>query len=337
MQTSVLKWACALCLLITGTSLGQSDLIYSFSSGPGDEIRVVGANGADKGALVSPTTGNSPFGLGQAGVNGKIYWTDIIADVIYQANADGSNESVAFSTVFAGDTGATVQSISIDAVNSRVFWGDSTNDAIRVANLDGSNGSTIYTSSADAGSPNGVFYDAAAERVLWGDNTGDAIMQYDLVTNVVSTLVDLDLDVSDGSYVPKGVAANGSNIFFGDSGPDKIWQADADGSNVVELVDLPTFYASNGNFGDADSNSVINELTLIDNVLYWTEGNAGKRGIYGYDLATSNAFQLLDTGLINSGAAPLKIAAYTFVVPEPGSVVVLALAGVGLVMRRRRM
>ncbi|MEM7454632.1 MAG: hypothetical protein AAF456_09810 [Planctomycetota bacterium] len=300
----------ALLFAVAAPASAQTGLVYSFSSGSGDEIRMVTFAGVDGGALVSPTNGSSPFGLSQGLPSGYIFWTDILDDVIYRSNSNGSGETTAFSTILPGDTSATVQSINVDSATGRIFWGDSSNDAIRVANCDGSGATTLYTSSSDAGSPNGVLYDPVENRVLWGDSTADAIMEYDLDTGIASKLVELDVAISDGSYTPKGMAITSTNIYLGDSGPDKIFVADLDGSNAAELLDIPAFYAANGNFGDTDSNSVINELIAVNDVLYWTEGNSGKRGIYGYDLNTATGFQLLDTGTINSGAAPLKLAAW---------------------------
>ena len=85
--------------------------IYWTSFGDDGSIQRANLDGSNVEDIIA--TGLSmPWGLTIDNVNGKIYWTDVIADKIQRANLDGSNVEDVITTGLASPSG-----IALDLIN----------------------------------------------------------------------------------------------------------------------------------------------------------------------------------------------------------------------------
>ena len=91
------------------------------------------------------------------------------------------------------------------------------------------------------------------------------------------------MDSSDGLSGPNGLTIHNDQIYWTDSGTDKIQRSDLDGSNVTDLVD------------SSDGLSVPRDLTIHNDQIYWTDTGTDK--IQRSNLDGSNVTDLVTDGL----------------------------------------
>ncbi|QDV23608.1 hypothetical protein [Aureliella helgolandensis] len=328
--TVPLAIACA--WFVASTAHAEIQLMFVSSVAFQDEIRLVNLDGSEGGTLVTNSNVANINGIGQGGPGERIYWGDNSDFQIYSANADGSDQRAEFSYLFNGETQGQLRFLHVAPETAEIYWSDDRSNSIRRADLDGSNATTLV---AGTESPLDLVVDSLRNRVVWLDNNVDAVLEFDLATSSVNTLIDFKTDLGGETHIPVGVVVTEENLFVIDRGTDAIYKADSDGSNASSILDLQEFYSLNGNFGDTDSLSSVDDLVLQDSILYWGERNDGKRGIYGFDLETEMGFQLFQPTDPNVFIPHLSLYSAT-AVPEPTGALSVLASGVYLVFRRQR-
>jgi sugar lactone lactonase YvrE len=140
------------------------------------QIGIAHLDGSGAAPLLS-----TPFASGIAfdTVNGKIYWSTAVTDVlgeIRRANLDGSNQQVVIA-----DYGRPA-SIALDVSGGKIYWTDYVNDVVRRANLDGTGRQTLYVVGANL-NPDGIALNLTERKVYWAQsyqNDRDKIMRMNL-------------------------------------------------------------------------------------------------------------------------------------------------------------
>jgi len=90
--------------------------------------------------------------------NGKMYWANNAAGIIYRANLVGSGSQ----TLLRGLPGPL--GIDLDVVGGKMYWADAS--GIRSANLDGSAPHTLLSGLPE---PSGIALDLADGKIYWTD------------------------------------------------------------------------------------------------------------------------------------------------------------------------
>ena len=205
-----------------------------------------------KDVLVIGPSGGS-WGLAVDVGNGKLYWTDWVADRIRRANLDGTNVEDLVTSGLDRPV-----ALALDVGDGKMYWTDWGTDKIQRADLDGSNVEDLVTS--DLVSPGGLTLDAGNGKMYWTDGENDKIQRADLDGSNVQDLV------TSGLGRPSGLALDTGNgkMYWTDRERSRIQRADLDGTNVEDLVtsglDEPVALA----------------LDLGNGKMYWTDWTADK-------------------------------------------------------------
>jgi len=322
---------CALILgLVAACEAHGGTLVWTLSGSATDRVQTANTDGTGFSNLVDPTPGISPWGLTADPRSGSIYWSDVIDDVIYRADADGSNVEVFVDTTFGDDS---EQSTVFDLAfhHDRIYWSDATRGTLNWATTDGSIVEVIVDSGLNR--PRSLAVDPVDGHIYITDFIDDEVYRTNLdgtdLTPVLNTR-----DYNGGSNTnPRGVAIDpvGRHMFVLDATADLIARANLDGSGLTEILDLTATFG-----GPASPN----DLALLGDRLYWVEGNSQiGRGIYTANLDGSDPQRLIATP---DGFAAASLVAFN-VIPEPSSALLtgfgaiggLLLLGVGRLRARR--
>ena len=151
------------------------------------------------------------FDLAAAPAAGKLYWS--AENQIFQANLDGSGETV----LFTGPAEFRIGKITVDEINGRLFWA-----ATDIA----------------GGTPTATEGDSQIWRANLDGSNAQVIVDTTTLDNLVP--VDLDYNEADGRlyWMQRGYLGNG------DSG--SLWRANPDGSGITNLSPANTVYYESG-------------------------------------------------------------------------------------------
>ncbi len=215
----------AVLLLCSAPTEGGGVLFFSevfsplFSDG---SIKLVNTDGTRLQTLVK--VGGGLRGMAVDASAGKLYWTDVINDVIRRANLFGSNPEDLVTARLAFPN-----SIDLDPADDILYWGDQTLDQIRRADLDGSNASVLLSTSmhwgATVDSLNGKLYWSTAITGPTGD-----IMRSNVDGSEIETVV---TGVDKPSDIALDVA--GGKIYWTDYVADVVRRSNLDGTDVEDL------------------------------------------------------------------------------------------------------
>ncbi len=254
--THALLVVVAVLLLWAAPTEGGGVLFFSevfnptFSDGT---IKRVNTDGTGLQTLVD--VGGGLRGVAVDASAGKLYWTDVINDVIRRANLFGSNPE---DLVTAGL--AFPNSIDLDPAGDILYWGDQTLDQIRRADLDGSNASVLLSTSMHWGAT----VDSLNGKLYWSTAiTGPTvdIMRSNVDGSEIETVVtgvdkpgDIALDVA------------GGKIYWTDYVADVVRRSNLDGTDVEDLFVV----GANLNPGGI-------ALDLAEGKVYWGQSTQDNR------------------------------------------------------------
>lgn len=296
-----MKWRVlilSLCLLLLGAGRVLAVPMLYWTENSANVIRRANLNGTGIETLLTIADGISgPRALAIDHVDGWMYWSE--GEVIKRATLEGTN----IQTIVNSDL-ESCWGIDVDEDNRKLYFTDSSEDRIGRCNLNGSDMEMLVAAQRN---PIGIDTDSANEMMYWAISNGyDGIRRIDLdATGAVEDIVpnqDWPLDLA--------VEAGTGNIYFTDQDLHTIKSANLDGSNVT------TVFSGQGRaFG----------IDIYDGVLYWADYGGGS--IHS-GLTDGTELQTLIDGLSN----PVGLAVY---VPEPGTIALLGLGGIGILYKRR--
>ena len=220
--------------------------------------------------VTGPSGQSSSWGLAVDVGNGKLYWTDWIAETIRRADLDGTNVE---DLVTSADGLDRPVALALDLGNGKMYWTDWDTDKIQRADLDGTNVEDLVTSGLV--SPGGLALDVTNGKMYWTDGENDKIQRADLDGTNVEDLV------TSGLGRPSGLALDVPNgkMYWTDRQTSRIQRADVGGTNVEDLVTS----------GVAEP--VALALDLGNGKMYWTDWTADK--IQRADLDGTNVEDLV--------------------------------------------
>ncbi|KAK7925154.1 hypothetical protein WMY93_007464 [Mugilogobius chulae] len=105
-------------------------------------------------------------------VDGKLYYTDVMLDVIRRANLDGSGMETVISSGLT-----TTDGLAVDWVSRNIYWTDTGGNTIEVARLDGTSRKVLVNNSLDEPRAIAVF---PSKGIFWVDAHLDRIESSDL-------------------------------------------------------------------------------------------------------------------------------------------------------------
>ncbi len=237
------------------------------SDGTGLET-LVDAGGGLRSSAVDPSAG-------------KLYWTDVGADVIRRANLDGSAQEDLVTTGLSWP-----MAVALNPPGDMLYWGDQTLGQLGSAHLDGSGAAPLLSSPFHSG----LAVDTANGKIYWDTSitgvNGD-IMRANLDGTNVETVV---TEVDKPARIALDVAAG--KIYWTDYVVDVVRRANLDGSNVE------TLYVVGANLNPGGI-----ALDLSEGKVYWGQAHATNRcKIMRMDLDGSNPEDVLtgDFGIITN-------------------------------------
>jgi DNA-binding beta-propeller fold protein YncE len=208
--------------------------------------------------------------------DGKIFWTDTIASVIWRANLNGTEAQIV-----VADLGAEPLGIALDLAHGQMYWTDA--EGIKRARLDGS-GQELLTKEHARGF---IALDVAASRMYWADWPTGAIK-----TGAMSREPTLKTLISN-QQSPFGVAIDPAagkiywlqlNLHRSKAERETIRRANLDGTGVQTLTERPGAGFEGGLAIDPGAGK-----------LYWSEAEAHDVAVANLD--GSNVRTLFSTGL----------------------------------------
>ena len=177
--------------------------------------------------ITGPSGQSGSWGLAVDVRNGKLYWTDWVAERIRRADLDGTNVE---DLVTSADGLDRPVALALDVRNGKMYWTDWDTDKIQRADLDGTNVEDLVTSGLV--SPGGLALDVPNGKMYWTDGENDKIQRADLNGTNVEDLV------TSGLGRPSGLALDVPNgkMYWTDRQTSRIQRADMGGTNVEDLV-----------------------------------------------------------------------------------------------------
>jgi hypothetical protein len=210
-------------------------------------------------------------------LDGKMYWTDTNASVIWTANMNGTGAQIVLD-----DFGQEPLGIALDVANGRMYWTDA--EGVKRAALDGTK-QELLTKGPARGF---IALDLIAQQMYWADWPSGTIKTATMtleptVTNVVTK-----------QSCPFGIAVDhaGGKVYWLDleinekkkcEKKDEIFRANLDGSGVQPLLERPGADFEGGLAIDPTAEK-----------LYWSEAAAHDIGVSNLD--GSQARTLFGTG-----------------------------------------
>jgi len=288
-------------ICITGAaSIAPANPAIFFTDTSADSINRVALDGSDATTLV---TG---FGTNLNGITvaqNQIFWSDISADAIFSSALDGSG----------ADT-----FLDLSVLDGIIFASDLTNDGQNIYFSDGPFEERLFRSPIGSPSLNQIGSDIDIDGLEADPNAG-RLYSFDF-----NEIFRSNLDGSGFGPILAGrsgidaltVDPTSNTLLWAEDGV--FFTAAGDGSGVSELLDLSTV----PDFGA----SFVSDVAYFDGMLYWSE-SGDSDGSWSLDLSDVDAGPtqvLAQTGIGN-----------LVVIPAPGAVSLLVLAG-GAAARRQR-
>jgi Low-density lipoprotein receptor repeat class B len=213
-------------------------------------------------------------------LDGKMYWTDTNASVIWSANLNGSDAQIVLD-----DFGQQPLGIALDVASGKMYWTDA--EGVKRAALDGTKPELLAKGPARGF----IALDLVAQQMYWADlPSGDiktATMTVEpAVTNVVtkqSCPFGIAVDHAGGTVYWLDLEINEFNEKQKCKKEDAILRANLDGSDVQPLLERP-----GAGFGGGLA------IDPAAGRLYWSEAEARDIGVSNLD--GSQAQTLLGTG-----------------------------------------
>lgn len=254
--------------------------------------------------------------------NGFLYYTDTTTDRIFRSNVAGTSNS----TLIALDTALSNADWSprdVKANDDYLFWNDSGTNAIYRANVNGSGAQQIVDFSA--GNPVAQGLEVRDNFLYWTNTADDTIYRSDLNGNNITPLIGLDAALGNANYLPGWITATSQYLFWCDSDLDMIYRANRDGTGATPLINTLSL-------GDGGATDGPIGLVTDGSRLYWTFVFGD--GIWTSDLNGAGV-ELLFTPTNGESSLNVNRLAIDYV-PEPATVVFLALGCMGMFVRRRK-
>lgn len=213
-------------------------------------------------------------------LDGKMYWTDTNASVIWSANLNGSGAQIVLD-----DFGQQPLGIALDVASGKMYWTDA--EGVKRAALDGTKPELLAKGPARGF----IALDLVAQQMYWADlPSGDiktATMTAEpAVTNVVtkqSCPFGIAVDHAGGKVYWLDLEINEFNEKQKCKKEDAVLRANLDGSNVQPLLERPGAGFGGGLAIDPAAGRI-----------YWSEAEARDIGVSNLD--GSQAQTLLGTG-----------------------------------------
>jgi HYDIN/CFA65/VesB-like, Ig-like domain/Low-density lipoprotein receptor repeat class B len=182
----------------------------------------------------------------------RIYWANIGAGAIAEANLDGIAPNPNFITGASGPLG-----VAVDATH--IYWANFNTGTIGEANLDGTAVNQSFI--AGAGEPRGIAVDD--QHIYWTNQLAGSIGEANLDGSAINQ------NLITGISNPSGLAVDGRHIYWADVGAGTIGVANLDGTsvsdNLVTGIGSPT------------------GVTVDGHHVYWTDQFAGVIGVANVD------------------------------------------------------
>jgi len=238
---------------------------------------------------------SEPRGLAIDYENSKIYWADNGTGKIQRANLDGSQiEDIV-------TTGLNFPAdVEIDTAAGKIYWAD------LLANLDGSGVEVLW---AGLNLPYYMTLNTDGGTLYWAENDSTNIhwanldgSNHQVMSIGLARIRDLVIDPADGK------------IYWGDREASTIQSANLDGTGVQILYDA----------GDGLDRPHGLAIDTAEGVLYWTDTRT-----YAIHRGSTDGAEPAET-LVGGLAGPWDIV----IVPEPATVILLAMGAVALRKKR---
>lgn len=218
-------------------------------------VRRISLETALKGSVQVPFTQSvDAVHLDVSVEDNTIYWTDNDKKQIFRASMNGTNvQSVV-------DQGAsTLEGIAVDWLGRNIYWADSLTGRIEVARMDTTSRRPIVLSGLD--SPSSVAVDPVNGYIYWSEWGGQPkIRRSEMDGSRVTTLLG-NGDIGRANSLT--IDYEHKRLYWVDIDANVIFSSNMTGENITSIfssVDKPIFI-----------------MTLYNNYIYWTRGNAIER------------------------------------------------------------
>ncbi len=183
---------------------------------------------------------------------GKIYWTDVNADLISRADLYGGGVENLITTGLAWPMG-----IAVFPDEDLLSWGDQTMSQIGAAGLDGSNPAPLVSTPFHSG----IAFDTINDKIYWTTS----------ITSAEGEILRANLDGSDvetvvtGSNKPAQIALDihGGKVYWTDYVVDVVRRSNLDGTDIENLY-----------WVGANLNPGAITLDLFAGMIYWGQSHA---------------------------------------------------------------
>jgi virginiamycin B lyase len=207
-----------------------------------------------------------------------VYWANVSANTIGEANLDGTGVNQSFITGANGPGDVVVY-------GQHLYWSNSGSNTIGRAKLNGSDVDQDFITRAD--SPNGVVVNG--QSIYWANSGSNTVGRANLDGS------DVDQSFVTGADDPEGMAIDGSDIYWANHNDGRIGRATLAGGDIDQSF-IP------------DAGSFPTRVTVAAGHIYWTTwpdnsvptaGTIGRANLDGTDV---------DSNLIQSPDTPVGVA-----------------------------